>query len=1221
MEMMSLSKYHSIIVTETHLYSFGFGLGGRLGLNHEETTLLPSIVHEISDLCITFVATGPDHTVALSENGQVFTWGSNKFGQLGYETLGSNNEPSPVLVPTEVIGPLKKVKIIGAAASKYHTVVFSNNGLLYSWGWNVGQLGYEQPANTSQLQQAPRKITSMLQSDILQVSATNNATAVLLTKGDVLVLANHEIKRVVFTASLPPLIKSTKDSFNSSIVKIVSGNHQFAALSKDGDVFLWSPPVTVEEFKSSWQQLNFPQTKPKRIWTARKKSMRAKDIAVGIDSTILVATESGHVYSGARRNEVKTKESKGHKDVVYFKFSQAPYLSNIRLVYASLSGAFSAIRFDELPPVVSPGPVSLRADLKKMMMVDSDTLCTPAGSPFVDVEFVFHHDDCEYLYEGHQVILASRSPFFKRVFEELSRGNGAALETDSYCVTTKSLASDSSVPIVHISFKKEYYPKAFSSALELIYTGGFSREWEVNASSAAETRSKNGKTRQNAYVKVQSDFFALTRLFELDQTSAISGTPLDKFLRSFEFCRCKSEEKFLSSITDVALDLLDGRLFCHQLFLAARSPFFDAMFGAGSQWMLKREKIKGYQQNLVVVDLGHFTMEVMEIVLDWMYTDLNIGYLLRNLCRPTFLEYLGVLIDLLSVANELLLDRLKEQVCGLLSERVDLGNVIELLEVADTYDAKQLKSNCLMFLCWNLSSVIESRLLESAPEYLISDIEETLQNMQIETSPSMRGPNGFYERIRSIVAVEELERKLYTTSAVAKEERARSEAITVESRAHLSGLRAKAREMRKELAKANVSKRVVRPASTDGDLQFEMENLTLSETVPLAAADAAKSQTTPPKPKSKKAGWTKFDEASKPQPPKAAPVVPVATSPAQASSGLKSWGAPTVLALSPSQKLSLSEIMQAESTKQATAKQTPNKTAATAFIAAPLLTQGAPASPSKPPLVRPFSVQAASTSAIQNVVPSPAAPIFYPTASPAVTIPIKISAAKSQRERKRESNASTVLATSKQVPSSSSSSSSTPMAWNIPQKKAARIDSDETWQENAVSNSDFWGDGGGNGAFSVSPTLPNMATGKWNSPAKPSPSKALFPELEASSLSARPSLSEIQREETNRRKLEAEMRETIKKTSFAEIQREELERLERERERKELMEQFGVDMVFRNNTWEIVPCDVFVGASSSAAQSQNGKKTKGKGSARHHHQAKSEQNNGGNRMKATAKPK
>jgi alpha-tubulin suppressor-like RCC1 family protein len=286
------------VLTENGLYTNGFG-GPRLGLGHDKTVFVPNHVSGIVGKVAT-VALGPDHSVALTETGEVFCWGSNKYGQLGFATDLVGDEYSPCFVPREVAGPLKKVKVILAAASKHHTVIATELGLIYTWGLNIGMLGYHQNAGASDIQIVPRKVTGLTQGNILSLAATNTATA-LLQETDVIVLAQNECRRVIFQIPTPvrAINMHTPNPLAIRITKVVSGNHQFAALTSTGDVFLWSPPG-IKEFKDTWQQILFPQTKPKRIWHTRKEDFTAQDVAIGIDSTILIRTQNGVVFKGVR---------------------------------------------------------------------------------------------------------------------------------------------------------------------------------------------------------------------------------------------------------------------------------------------------------------------------------------------------------------------------------------------------------------------------------------------------------------------------------------------------------------------------------------------------------------------------------------------------------------------------------------------------------------------------------------------------------------------------------------------------------------------------------------------------------------------------------------------------------------------------------------------------------------------------------------------------------
>ena len=80
------------------------------------------------------VATGHHHTCAISQQGRVWCWGRNWYGQVGDGTFSERREPIRI---TSLIGEFQAV-----AAGEYHSCALSAAGTVWCWGRNnYGQLG------------------------------------------------------------------------------------------------------------------------------------------------------------------------------------------------------------------------------------------------------------------------------------------------------------------------------------------------------------------------------------------------------------------------------------------------------------------------------------------------------------------------------------------------------------------------------------------------------------------------------------------------------------------------------------------------------------------------------------------------------------------------------------------------------------------------------------------------------------------------------------------------------------------------------------------------------------------------------------------------------------------------------------------------------------------------------------------------------------------------
>lgn len=98
---------------------------GQLGYTSVDSQATPRRVSSLKSKIVA-VAAANKHTAVVSESGEVFTWGCNKDGQLGYGTSNSGWNYTP-----RVVEYLKGKVFVGVAAAKNHTIVLGVEGEVF----------------------------------------------------------------------------------------------------------------------------------------------------------------------------------------------------------------------------------------------------------------------------------------------------------------------------------------------------------------------------------------------------------------------------------------------------------------------------------------------------------------------------------------------------------------------------------------------------------------------------------------------------------------------------------------------------------------------------------------------------------------------------------------------------------------------------------------------------------------------------------------------------------------------------------------------------------------------------------------------------------------------------------------------------------------------------------------------------------------------------------
>ena len=139
---VAAGKYHSAALrNDGTVWTWGANPSGELGngtwgwstsQNRPVQVIDPSdpsgyLTHVIAIAC------GDEHAMALKEDGTVFAWGANNFGQLGDGTTGNKNTP----VMVSALNGVTAIK-----GGRGHSLAVKGDGTAWAWGGNwAGQLG------------------------------------------------------------------------------------------------------------------------------------------------------------------------------------------------------------------------------------------------------------------------------------------------------------------------------------------------------------------------------------------------------------------------------------------------------------------------------------------------------------------------------------------------------------------------------------------------------------------------------------------------------------------------------------------------------------------------------------------------------------------------------------------------------------------------------------------------------------------------------------------------------------------------------------------------------------------------------------------------------------------------------------------------------------------------------------------------------------------------
>ncbi|XP_005377738.1 PREDICTED: inhibitor of Bruton tyrosine kinase isoform X2 [Chinchilla lanigera] len=747
-----LCKFHSVFLSQKgQVYTCGHGPGGRLGHGDEQTCLVPRLVEGLSGHNCSQVAAAKDHTVVLTEEGCVYTFGLNVFHQLGIIP-----PPPSCNVPRQMQAKyLKGRTVIGVAAGRFHTVLWTREAV-YTMGLNGGQLGYLLDPNGEKCVTAPRQVSALHHKDInlSLVAASDGATVCVTARGDIYLLADYQCKKM---ASKQLNLKKVLVSGGRMEYKVdpehleENGGEKLCILAMDGAgrVFCW------RSLNSSLKQCRWAY--PRQVFIS--------DIALSRNE-ILFVTQDGEGFRGKWFEEKRKSSEK--KDIVsnlHNSSSDVPSASDMNSVYERVR--LEKLAFAHRAVAVSTDPSGcnfavLQSDPKTSLYeipaVSSSSFFEEFGKLLRETDEMDNIHDVTFqvgnrIFPAHKYILAVRADFFQKLF----LSDGTALECpDIYrkdedsagChlfivekvppdlfeyilqfiyTDTCDFLTHGFKPRIHLSKKPEEYQDALNSQMNKMncYEEDSQKStFEVYKSNRTPTISERQKSKPKSLKKGKSigeddpvrmlqnvaKKFGLNNLssrldgvrFENEKINVIARKTGNKQ---------KLSQKKCSFLCDVTMKSVDGKEFpCHKCVLCARLEYFHSMLS--SSW-IEASRCAALEMPI--------QSDILKVIVDYLYTDE----------APVIKESQNVdfICSVLVVADQLLITRLKEICEVALTEKLTLKNAAMLLEFAAMYNAEQLKLSCLQFIGLNMAALLEARSLDVLSDDVLKDLSVFYRKM------------------------------------------------------------------------------------------------------------------------------------------------------------------------------------------------------------------------------------------------------------------------------------------------------------------------------------------------------------------------------------------------------------------------------------------------------------------------------------------------------------
>ncbi|XP_076633723.1 RCC1 and BTB domain-containing protein 1-like isoform X2 [Colletes latitarsis] len=274
-----------IVTKDKMVYAVGNNTNGCLGTGDTDNIQSPKKIKALCDKDIKTFAYGKGpHVLALTMDGQVYSWGHNSYYELG------NGSTVLGLTPILVEANLKDKFIVAIACGGHHSLALTDEGMVYAWGRNnCGQVDGSIDGN----QRIAKRVNyTLADKKIVSISCGHSSSIAVTNKGEVYGWGCNTAGELGIGNCINQTVPCKITQLSGIVItKVVCGYSHALALSNNGVLYTWGANSHGQLGLNVKMTTNYP------VKLDMPKMEKVLDIATSHYSHISVATTAGnHIF-------------------------------------------------------------------------------------------------------------------------------------------------------------------------------------------------------------------------------------------------------------------------------------------------------------------------------------------------------------------------------------------------------------------------------------------------------------------------------------------------------------------------------------------------------------------------------------------------------------------------------------------------------------------------------------------------------------------------------------------------------------------------------------------------------------------------------------------------------------------------------------------------------------------------------------------------------------